>query len=199
MSSSTTLIAVWAVIIVAFVYFIAIYNRLINLRNRFKNAFAQIDVQLQRRYDLIPNLVDTAKKYMAHEQETLQMVIEARNQAASAESSAAKNPSDPEAMKGLVTAETTLTGSMGRLFALVENYPDLKANQTMQQLMEELTATENKVGFARQSFNDAVMTYNTGREQFPSNILANMFNFKEAVHFEVEDEEAKKAVKVSFD
>tara|TARA_R110002110_G_scaffold119309_2_gene293768 strand:+ start:55019 stop:55618 length:600 start_codon:yes stop_codon:yes gene_type:complete len=199
MSSSTTLIAVWAVIIVAFVYFIAIYNRLINLRNRFKNAFAQIDVQLQRRYDLIPNLVDTAKKYMAHEQETLQMVIEARNQAASAESSAAQNPSDPEAMKGLVTAETTLTGSMGRLFALVENYPDLKANQTMQQLMEELTATENKVGFARQSFNDAVMTYNTGREQFPSNILANMFNFKEAVHFEVEDEEAKKAVKVSFD
>jgi len=199
MSSSTTLIAVWVVIIFTVIYFIAIYNKLVSLRNRFKNAFAQIDVQLQRRYDLIPNLVNTAKKYMEHEQETLQMVIEARNQASSAESSAAQNPSDPDAMKGLIAAETTLTGSMGRLFALVENYPDLKANQTMQQLMEELTSTENKVSFARQSFNDAVMTYNTGKEQFPNNILANMFNFKDAVHFEVEDKEAKKAVKVSFD
>lgn len=199
MSSSTTLIAVWVVIIAVVFYFIAIYNKLVRLRNRFKNAFSQIDVQLQRRYDLIPNLVNTAKKYMEHEQDTLKMVIEARNQASSAESSVAKNPSDPDAMKGLIAAEATLTGSMGKLFALVENYPDLKANQTMQQLMEELTSTENKVSFARQSFNDAVMSYNTGKEQFPNNILANMFNFQDAIHFEVEDKEAKKAVKVSFD
>lgn len=200
MSSNTMMmIAIWGVIILAVFYFIAIYNRLVSLRNRFKNAFAQIDVQLQRRYDLIPNLVNTAKKYMKHEQDTLNMVIEARNAAANAEKSAADNPSDPDTMKKLISAETTLMGGMGRLFALAENYPDLKANQTMQQLMEELATTENKVGFARQAFNDAVMTYNTGREQFPNSIIANMFSFKEAVHFEVENEEAKKAVEVKFD
>lgn len=200
MSSHTiTMIAIWGILILAVLYFIAIYNKLVSLRNRFKNAFAQIDVQLQRRYDLIPNLVNTAKKYMSFEQETLRMVIEARNQAAELEKSAANHPDDPEAMKKLIGAETLLTGSMGRLFALAENYPDLKANQTMQQLMEELSSTENKVGFARQAFNDAVMSYNTGREQFPNSIIANMFSFKEAVHFEVENQEAKKAVEVKFD
>lgn len=180
------------------IYIVAIYNGLVALRNRFKNAFSQIDVQLQRRYDLIPNLVETTKAYIKHERETLEAVINARNQAASAESIAAKNPGDPDAMKKLITAETALTSSMGRLFALAENYPDLKANQTMQQLMEELATTENKVSFARQAFNDSVMAYNTAREQFPKNIIAGMFNFQAGVHYEVEDAEAKKAVKVSF-
>lgn len=179
-------------------YLIIIYNRLISLKNRFVNGFAQIDVQLQRRYDLIPNLVETAKKYMQHEQDTLQKVIQARNSAHSAESKVNANPADPSAMKALVGAETALTSSMGRFFALAENYPDLKANQTMAQLMEELTSTENKVGFARQAFNDAVMTYNTYREQFPNNILSGLFGFKAAAHFEIENAEAKQAVKVKF-
>lgn len=179
-------------------YLIIIYNRLIALKNRFVNGFAQIDVQLQRRYDLIPNLVETAKKYMQHERDTLEKVIQARNSAHSAESKVNANPADPSAMKALVGAETALTSSMGHFFALAENYPDLKANQTMAQLMEELTSTENKVGFARQAFNDAVMTYNTYREQFPNNILSGLFGFKSAAHFEVENAEAKQAVKVKF-
>lgn len=187
------------IVFLILIYGVAIYNGLVALRNRFKNAFAQIDVQLQRRYDLIPNLVETTKRYLKHESETLEAVVNARNQAVSAESKAAKNPADPEAMKKLLSAETTLTASMGRLFALAENYPDLKANQTMQQLMEELSTTENKVGFARQAFNDAVMMYNTAREQFPKNIIAGMFHFEAAVFYEVEEPEAKKPVKVNFE
>jgi LemA protein len=177
---------------------IGIYNKLVGLRNRFKNAFAQIDVQLKRRYDLIPNLVETAKGYMKHESGTLEAVIQARNGAQSAEKVAAANPDDPSAIKGLMAAETALTGSLGKLFALSESYPDLKANTTMNNLMEELTSTENKVSFARQAFNDSVMTYNTGREQFPGNIVAGAFNFKEAQMFELENEAEREAPKVSF-
>lgn len=177
---------------------ISLYNKLVTLRNRFKNAFAQIDVQLKRRYDLIPNLVETAKGYMKHERETLEAVISARNQAQSANTQAAKNPADPQAMKSLIGAETALGASLGRFFALAEQYPDLKANQNMSQLMEELTSTENKVSFARQAYNDAVMTYNTQREIFPSNIVANMFNFQEAQLFEITNQAEKETPKVSF-
>ena len=177
---------------------IAIYNRMVALRNRFKNAFAQIDVQLKRRYDLIPNLVETAKTYLKHERETLEGVIQARNQAQQAERQAARDPGDPESMKKLMGAEQGLSGALGRLFALSENYPDLKANQNMMQLTEELSSTENKIAFARQSFNDAVMHYNTGREKFPNIIFANMFGFKEAQLFEIETVEERQAPKVSF-
>ena len=189
---------VLTVIGIVVIYLITIYNKLISLKNRFVNGFAQIDVQLQRRYDLIPNLVETAKQYMEYEQETLKLVVDARNTAKTAESNVNKNPADPEAMKGLVGAETMLSSAMTRFFALSENYPDLKANQTMVQLMEELTSTENKVGFARQAFNDAVMAYNTYREQFPNNIISGMLSFKPAEHFEIENPEAKEAVKVKF-
>jgi LemA protein len=174
------------------------YNRLVGLRNRFKNAYAQIDVQLKRRYDLIPNLVETAKGYIKHERGTLEAVITARNAASTANARAAVNPGDAQTMKALVGAEATLTGSLGRLFALAEAYPDLKANQTMAQLMEELTSTENKVAFARQAYNDSVMTYNTGREVFPANVIAGAFNFTSAELFVVEDAAEKQAPKVSF-
>jgi LemA protein len=186
------------VIVVVALYAIGIYNSLVTLRNRFKNAFAQIDVQLKRRYDLIPNLVETAKGYLKHERETLEAVIQARNTASQAGVKAAANPGDPGAIKGLAGAETLLSGAMSRFFALAEAYPDLKANQNMMQLTEELTSTENKISFARQSYNDAVMTYNTRREQFPAVIFAGMFNFTEAQLFEVEDEAEKAAPKVSF-
>ena len=175
------------------------YNNLVTLRNQFKNAFAQIDVQLKRRYDLIPNLVEVVKKYMQHERETLEAVIKARNSAVSANSQAAGNPGDPGAMLNLAAAEGTLTGALGRLFALAENYPDLKANQNMAQLQEELSSTENRVAFARQAFNDAVMAYNIGREKFPANLIAGAFNFKEAQLLEsTESPEEKKAPKVAF-
>jgi LemA protein len=174
------------------------YNGLVALRNRFKNAFAQIDVQLKRRYDLIPNLVETAKGYMKHERETLENVIKARNAAANAGAQAAANPGDPAAMKQLMGAEAALTGTLGKLFALSEAYPDLKANQTMAKLMEELTSTENKVAFSRQAFNDSVMMYNTKREVFPSNIIAGMFNFGPAELFQITNEAEKEAPKVSF-
>ncbi len=194
----------WPVIglglIIALVFFVVrIYNQLVALKNRFKNAFAQIDVQLKRRYDLIPNLVETAKGYLKHERETLEAVIQARNQAVSASQAAAANPGQAVAMAGLAGAEGLLGGVLGRLFALVESYPDLKANQNMMQLTEELTSTENKVAFARQAFNDAVMTYNTYRESFPQTLLAGMFGFGPAMLLEFEDaQQIKTAPKVSF-
>ncbi len=194
----TTLLIILGLLVALVFYVIGMYNRLIELKNRFVNAFAQIDVQLQRRYDLIPNLVETAKSYMQYEQKTLTMIIEARNQAKSAASTAALSPADPQAMGALNAAEIGLTAQMGKFFALAENYPDLKSNQTMQQLMEELSSTENKISFARQAFNDAVMLYNTARQVFPSNIIAGMFHFEPAKHFEIENQEAKTPVKVSF-
>jgi len=187
------------IIVVGVVLFaISIYNRLVAGRNRFKNAFAQIDVQLTRRHDLIPNLVETAKGYMKHERETLEAVITARNIAVSGLKEAAADPSDPAAMKNLAQAEQGLSGALGRLFALSEAYPDLKANENMMQLSEELTTTENKVSFARQAYNDSVMVYNTLRESFPNNFFAGWFNFKAAELLEIEDEAKREVPKVSF-
>jgi len=177
---------------------IGIYNKLVTLRNRYKNAYAQIDVQLKRRYDLIPNLVETAKGYMAHERNTLEAVIAARNVAYAASKGAASNPGDAAAMKNLVSAESGLGGALSRLMVVSEQYPDLKANQNMIQLTEELTSTENKISFARQAYNDSVMQYNTDREVFPSNLIANTFNFTAAELFVVDKPEQKDAPKVSF-
>jgi LemA protein len=178
---------------------VSIYNGLVALRNRFKNAFAQIDVQLKRRYDLIPNLVETAKGYIAHERQTLEAVIAARNTAVGANQRAAANPADGAAIQGLAAAEAGLSGALGRLFALAEAYPDLKANQNMMQLSEELTSTENKIAFARQAFNDTVMSYNTRIESFPDNLVAGMFQFKAAELLQAtESAEERKAPKVSF-
>ena len=177
---------------------VSIYNKLVGLRNRFKNAYAQIDVQLKRRYDLIPNLVETAKGYLQHERGTLEAVITARNAAASANTGAAADPGDPAAMKKLASAEGSLSGSLGRLFALSEAYPDLKANTTMLNLMEELTSTESKVAFSRQAYNDSVMAYNTRREVFPSNAIASTFHFTAAELFVIEEREQREATKVSF-
>ena len=192
-------LVVLAVLFVVLVIIIAsMYNGLVALRNRVRNSFAQIDVQLKRRYDLIPNLVETAKGYMAHERETLEAVIQARNQASAASSKVAGDPTDPTAMKALLGAEGALTGTLGKFFALSEAYPDLKANQNMMQLTEELTSTENKSAFSRQAFNDAVMVYNTKRESFPTNIIGGMFNFQLAEHFEITNEAEREAVKVSF-
>ena len=189
---------VLGIIVFLVVVCIALYNRLVTLKNRFKNAYSQIDVQLKRRYDLIPNLVETAKGYLKHERGTLEAVINARNQASSANAKAAADPGDSGAIKDLIGAETVLTGALGRLFALAEAYPDLKANQTMSQLMEELSTTENKIAFARQAYNDAVMSYNIGREKFPNVIIAGAFGFREAVLFEISVPEEREAVKVSF-
>ena len=186
-------------ILAALVFFaITIYNRLVAGRNRFKNAFAQIDVQLTRRHDLIPNLVETAKGYMKHERETLEAVINARHTAVSGLKAASADPSNPEAMKQLAAAEQGLSGALGRLFALSEAYPDLKANENMMQLSEELTTTENKVAFSRQAYNDSVMDYNTLRESFPNNLFAGWFNFQAAELLEIEDESKREAPKVSF-
>jgi len=179
--------AFFAIIALPFFIGISIYNKLVVLKNRFKNAWAQIDVQLQRRHDLIPNLVETAKTYMAHEKDTLERVIQARNQAVTAQKSVAASPG--EGVQQLARAEGALNGALANFFALSENYPDLKANQTMAALMEELTSTENKVGFARQAYNDAAMNHNTYREQFPSNFVAGMFNFKAAALLEFQAEE----------
>ena len=187
-----------AILVGAVLFAISIYNRLVAGRNRFKNAFAQIDVQLTRRHDLIPNLVETAKGYMKHERETLEAVINARNTAVSGLKAAAADPSNPEAMKKLAAAEQGLSGALGRLFALSEAYPDLKANENMMQLSEELTTTENKVAFARQAYNDSVMDYNTLRESFPNNFFAGWFNFKPAELLEIEDEAKREVPKVSF-
>ena len=189
-------IALIAVIAIAFVA--GIYNKLVTLRNRFKNAYAQIDVQLKRRYDLIPNLVETAKAYMAHERGTLEAVTAARNIAYAASKAAASNPGDATAMKNLTAAESGLGGTLSRLMMVSEQYPDLKANQNMMQLTEELTSTENKISFARQAYNDSVMQYNTDREVFPSNLIANTFNFTAAELFVVDKPEQKDAPKVSF-
>jgi len=191
----------WTILIIlvgAVLFAITIYNRLIAGRNRFKNAFAQIDVQLTRRHDLIPNLVETAKGYMKHERETLEGVINARNTAVTGLKAAAADPSDPEAMKQLAQAEQGLSGALGRLFALSEAYPDLKANENMMQLSEELTTTENKVSFARQAYNDSVMDYNNTRESFPNNFFAGWFNFRPAELLEIEDEAKREVPKVSF-
>ena len=191
-------IVVLAVIAGLILYAIIIYNGLVTARNRFKNNYAQIDVQLQRRYDLIPNLVETAKRYMKHERDTLEAVIQARNQAQGAAQAAARKPEDPKAIQALIGAEGILGGALGRFFALAEAYPDLKANQTMQQLMEELSSTENRVAFARQAFNDSVMDYNNQREQFPNNLVASPFGFFPAQQLEIQNEEAREAVRVSF-
>ena len=192
------LIVIGGVALFAVLFVIGKYNGLVALRNRFKNAWAQIDVQLKRRYDLIPNLVETTKGYLKHERGTLEAVIAARNSAASANGKVAANPGDPEAMKALSSAEGSLSGALGRLFALAEAYPDLKANTSMNQLMEELTSTENKVSFARQAYNDSVMAYNTGREVFPTNIIAGMFNFGPAELFVIDKPEERAAPQVSF-
>jgi LemA protein len=174
------------------------YNKLVTLRNRFKNAYAQIDVQLKRRYDLIPNLVEIAKGYIKHERETLEAVTQARNIAYAAAKAAAANPGDAAAMKNLGSAETGLAGTLSRLMMVSESYPDLKANQNMMQLTEELTSTENKISFARQAYNDSVMVYNTDREVFPSNLIAGIFNFGPAELFVIDKPEQKDAPKVSF-
>jgi LemA protein len=192
------LVALGAVLVLLVLAVIGIYNRLVALRNRYRNGFSQIDVQLKRRYDLIPNLVEVAKGYIKHERETLEAVIRARNMAVSAGQQAAQNPGDPKAMKSLGSAEGQLTGALGRLFALAENYPDLKANQNMLALQEELSSTENKVAFARQAYNDAVMTYNTARETFPAVVFAGMFGFQGADLFEIEEPAEREAPKVSF-
>ena len=189
---------VFGVILLIAIFFISIYNRLVSGRNAYKNAFAQIDVQLTRRHDLIPNLVETAKGYMKHERETLEAVITARNAAVTGLKTAAANPGDPNAVQQLAGAENALSGALGRLFALAEAYPDLKANQNMMQLSEELTSTENKVAFARQAFNDAVMTYNNTREMFPNSIVANMFAFQPARLLEMESPEKRAVPVVTF-
>lgn len=183
---------------VAFLLVVGSYNNLVTLRNRFKNAFAQIDVQLKRRYDLIPNLVEVAKGYLKHERETLENVIKARNIALAASQAAAANPADGAAMKGLVGAEAGLAGALSRLMVVAEQYPNLKANENMKQLTEELTSTENKVSFARQAYNDAVMTYNTTRETFPNVIFAGLFGFLPAELFKIEDPTERNAPKVQF-
>ncbi len=178
---------------------ISIYNRLVNLRNRVKNAFAQIDVQLTRRHDLIPNLIEAVKGYMKHERETLEAVIQARNTAVAGLKAAAADPSNAKAIQDLAGAEAALTGTLGKLFALAEAYPDLKANENVIQFQEELTSTENKVAFSRQAFNDAVLQYNNTRENFPNNLLAGFFNFNAAEFLEIEAPEKREVPKVSFD
>jgi LemA protein len=186
------------VLVVVAIFLVSLYNRLVAARNAFKNAFAQIDVQLTRRYDLIPNLVETAKGYIKHERETLEAVIAARNTAMAGLKVAAADPGNAAAVAQLSGAEGALSGALGRLFALAEAYPDLKANQNMMQLSEELTSTENKVAFSRQAYNDAVMSYNNSREQFPGSVVANMFSFQPAQLLDIGKPEAREAPKVSF-
>ncbi len=197
-SLSMPLIVVIVIVVILIFSVIGMYNKLVTLKNRFKNAFSQIDVQLTRRYELIPNLVETAKKFMSHERETLENVIKARNQAIQMKAQVGGDPTDPSSMGKLMQAETMLTKSMGGLFALAENYPQLKSDATMKTLMEELTSTENKVSFARQGYNDAVMEYNTAREVFPTSVIAGMFNFSAAKLFEVQEQKVREAVKVAF-
>jgi LemA protein len=188
-----------AVVVLTTLYAVMVYNRLVTLLNRFKNAFAQIDVQLKRRYELIPNLVQTVKTYLKHERETLESVTRARNAAVSASDAAATQPENAGAIRRLMQADTSLTGALGRLFALMENYPDLKANQTIQQLMEELTNTDNRVAFARQAYNDSVMYYNTYCQRFPNLLVAGVAAFKKAQLFEADSPAERAPVRVSFD
>lgn len=187
-----------AILVLLVFWVVGIYNGLVAARNAYKNAFAQIDVQLTRRHDLIPNLVETAKGYLAHEKSTLEAVITARNAAVSGLKAASANPGDPAAVQQLAGAENALSGALGRLFALAEAYPDLKANQNMMQLSEELTTTENKVAFARQAYNDSVMTYNNRREVFPNSIIAGNFDFKPAQLLEIESPEKRAVPQVKF-
>src|SRR6476646_9990412 len=193
----TLLILLVIVVVMAF-WIVGIYNGLVTARNAFKNSFAQIDVQLQRRFDLIPNLVETAKGYIKHERETLEAVIAARSAAMSGLSAAKASPGDPAAMAELASSQGMLNGALGRLMAVAEAYPDLKANQNMMQLSEELTSTENKVAFARQAFNDSVMSYNNQREMFPSSIIAGMFAFWPASLLEIESPEKRAVPQVKF-
>ncbi len=193
----SVLVLLAGIVLIGF-FVVGIYNGLVTARNAYKNAFAQIDVQLNRRYDLIPNLVETAKGYMAHERETLEAVIQARAAAVSGLKAASANPGDPNAMAQLANADQGLTGALSRLMVVSESYPDLKANQNMMQLSEELTSTENRVAFARQAYNDSVMGYNNKREVFPSNILAGMFNFTGASLLEITEPAKREAPKVSF-
>ncbi|MEM7781853.1 MAG: LemA family protein [Planctomycetota bacterium] len=198
----TPLIVAGGVILVIFgllaVWIMGVYNKLVTLRNRYENAFSQIDVQLKRRHDLIPNLVNVAKGYMEHEKETLEAVIQARNQAINATSKASANPGDQNSMQELASAESNLNGALGRLLMIAESYPDLKANENMLALQEELTSTENKVSFARQSYNDSVTMYNTSRELFPANMIAGTFGFSDAQLFVVDEESERVAPKVEF-
>ena len=180
-------------------FVIRTYNRLVTLRNRFRNAFAQIDVQLKRRYDLIPNLVETAKAYMKHERETLEAVIRARNAAITAEASAAADPTNAAAIQQLIGAENALTGLLSRFFALAEGYPELKADRTMTRLQEELVSTENRIAFARQAYNDAVTVYNTALEVFPSNLVAGAFAFSPGTLLTIEEPAEREVQRVSFD
>ena len=189
---------VLGLIVFLLLFLVSAYNRLVTARNGFKNAFAQIDVQLTRRHDLIPNLVETAKGYLKHERETLESVIAARNTAVAGLKAAAANPGSAAAVEQLSGAETALNGALGRLFALSESYPDLKANTTMMQLSEELTSTENKVAFARQAYNDSVMGYNNARETFPSSVVAGMFGFEPAALLQIESPAMREVPKVSF-
>lgn len=191
-------LVVLVVIVLLVLLVVGIYNRLVALRNLFKNAFAQIDVQLQRRHDLIPNLVEAAKAYLAHERGTLENVTAARNQAVAARTAAAANPADGAAVQTLLGAEGALSGAMGRLFAVMEAYPNLKADQTIARLMEELSSTENRVAFARQAYNDAVMQYNTTRETFPNVVFAGMFGFQPAVLFDITNAADREAPQVKF-
>jgi len=194
----TGLIVAIGIAVVLILFFVGIYNGLVARKNRFKNAYSQIDVQLKRRYDLIPNLVEAVKGYMGHEKQTLEAVIAARNSASSAEVKVAADPGNPEAMNALRAAESSLGGSLGRLFTLAEAYPDLKANQNMMQLQEELSSTENKVGFARQAFNDAVMDYNIYRETFPNVVVAGFTGFTVAQQFALDNPTEREAPRVKF-
>lgn len=198
-STVIALIAIAIVGLIAILIIVGMYNSLVTLRNRFKNAFSQIDVQLKRRYDLIPNLVETAKGYLSHERGTLEAVTQARNVAASAAQAASADPANASAMKDLMGAEAALGGALSKLMVTVEAYPDLKGNQNMLSLQEELTSTENKIAFSRQAFNDAVTSFNTKRETFPTNLIAGIFNFAEAALFEITNVEERENVKVSFD
>lgn len=193
-----SMVILLVLLVVVGLYAVGVFNGLVGARNNYKNAFAQIDVQLTRRYDLIPNLVETAKGYMKHERETLEAVIQARNSAVSGLAAAKANPGDPSAMQQLGGADTALTQTLGRLFALSESYPDLKANQNMMQLSEELSSTENRVAFARQAYNDSVMNYNNKVEVFPSTLIAGPFGFTPAEQLAIDDPAHREAPKVSF-